>query len=524
MSENNYSSFHLDDRNGDPKEQLQSMIMEELASAETFELFLEEMEEYEKRFGRDRFWMDRMLDYNEEIGDLNGMQSVVEEMELSEECDEISLIMAHARVLYTAREFDHALEILDQINVDQRDDEIGLMYLHLKGLCAFGAKQYKVALQCFEDVMLDLEEVQTAFFAAICYLHLGKDKRAHKILIRYQDQLVDEEDIKWIHSIGNSFDEFEILSHPLMPQPVRQMAGIARLDEFFENVVRLTKEDPRMAIGLLETLVVSYPDFDLYFYLLASAHESLGQTKEAKKWFRKLLNIPIKADNLQQALEDVSFHLIALDYFQYAPATLTSHLKRMIQETENLPRVVLVLLHYGMHHMETTNLLTWYLRSYETMPEREDPESDRLYRSICLLYFSRKEYLEDALPHGKVLLEEYGLQTPEEIDIVARSFCYMNEPFQPRWKSMEETPDFSLYLSDQLTKLIYDFYQNLSLPSKSQEKKINQRISHLIGEVEKDSHHDWELLLQTLMIFKNHLPFSPRTLEKVQWLFNQYDQ
>ncbi len=518
--------FRLDEKDGDPKEQLQSMILEEITETdpeeESFEFFLDEMYQYEQQFGRDQFWLCRMLDYYEVLTDTVHMKEIVEEMEEAPDCDEVLVTMSRARILYTEGNFKEAIAVLDQESVDSRDDEQGLMYLHLKGLCAFGCKDYKTALGCFEDVLLEFDDAQTAFLAALCYLHLGRENRAKEIIAHYGEQLTGDEEMKWVNAIAHTFDEAETLANSIMPEPIKEMAGALSIENFIADLAHLALEDPDSAIDILKEIHSMGGDDAPVLYMLGTACELAERKQEAKKWFRLFLKTSVAAETEIDMLGNVRHHLQALDYLDYAPSTALPHLKRMVQEAENKRMPAYGLLYYSLDHLQTTDFLHWYLNKYSHLPGELDDAYDPMVDQIYLISdFMDGEY-ESALSVARHLAGHFGVRAMNELDKAGRLFYEFEEEFQPRWAEPEDAPNLTLYLSDQLITLVQDYYKAVLEFDPNAADAVSDRMMKLICEADLPNKPEWGLLLLVIQTYGDDLPLRPNVKNILKGFMKRY--
>lgn len=458
------------------------------------------LDDYESRFGKDLFWKMMAFDLAEMARDVEEMKSLAVLME-DEPLGPVIHAVNIARIAYCQEDYQGAMQALNEVD-SLEDNEESLVYLHLKGIVAFALKDYRLAAQCMEDVMLDVEDEQVAGITGICYLRLSDGKRAQEYLDRMIEQNHDE-DYGWLYDLLVSFGEFDIVLNPLFPRSVRLLlelhyvtdAGLS-LDQFEEAIL----SDPAAFLPALTQLSENMPAAILSCYFLAVAYDALGDEKNARKWFRKTLRLSIEhPESDEQSAPFLHLKLQSLERLNYSRQIQIRYLREFwdAPTTDSSGRIDLIL--YASIHEYHALLRDWV--NSGSLPECETAEDIRKLHNALLYYYYQTNALCEAYDEACFLYENELLVDVMSILICAFLFRLFNYGGLRQNAKESDFTSLSGYVIDQLIEM-----EQLRLDDRADELKA--RLHQLYQERRSRTEPEWEFFDEFLKVFSTYLGYS----------------
>jgi tetratricopeptide (TPR) repeat protein len=229
--------------------------------------------------------------------------------------------------------------------------------LFLLGRCYMAVNDYKNAVQCFEDILLEVDHNETIFLSGMCYYFLGNKDRMTSAF----DKLIHNEEYQELI--------LEFLTVQDDSDLFIRFVGQAGLDQVTDAVLRarhfILKDDLYMASGFLEDAAKTN-DVDELYLLLAYIYTQMGNPAKARK---NALAVLKKACPDKMEPEELTRRLHALELADYSPGYVRRHINKFYPSCKSNPGCVLMLADTCLRHDNAP-------LAYQMLEELDEDELD----------------------------------------------------------------------------------------------------------------------------------------------------
>lgn len=430
-----------------PQEKMQADILHAFSEDDKLKDVAEMLEEYKDLYGKDIFWKLSSFDLAEVHKDTATMHSIVEDLD-SDEVGPVMLAILQSRIYFLTEDYSLAWEILNQIQ-GLEDTEEALMFLHLKGICAFALEDYKAAVSSLEDVLMDFDDFQMRSYCALAYLQLQKNERAEEYL-EIIDQQAEEEDLRWLVEMMSHFGQLPLIDQEGFPEHLRQRL-LAFLPEQLpdkEDVEELVRNNPEVVAGALGEMLQERPEDHPTNYFYGLAMEELGKEKMARKHYRKALLARFAADlDPSEQLLAMEVRLAALDRLSYSRQVVIKYLRQLNEEVPLFTSSLVLLLGYCAKE-ELWDIIN---EIFEEHGYPEDAQGDDLLKleNIYIAHLMNQDDYESAYQIASAVYHRH-IGDLYYLIHVSQLVAVFDPGFEPEFKRIEQADTFDAYLFDWL--------------------------------------------------------------------------
>lgn len=509
----------------DPEqEMLKDQILDALSGGNDEQKAKQLLDHYADEYGKDLYWQVISFDMAELDRDANTM------MELHESIDYSSLGFVTrqinaARIKYIEEDFQGALDALNEVDRDKLDDsEASLVYLHLRGILNFGLKNYKEAAQCMEDVSLDIDDEQIFGIAGISYFRLGNESRAKESFTKMEEANKDG-DYEWLSELIATFHEQEILLSGLLSESVvnalsEDLVGMMNVSlDTFEMVVR---SDPEMFSDVFKKQIQdpSQSENELAFYMMAVCYEALGDHKNAAKFYRKVVRMPIDMVLMvyTDATSPLQLKLTALDWLGYSKKVQSNYLRTYFSQNKTDPASVVALYEYAAVN-QLNNVMRDMLEEAGLPVCQSSEEDGRLARALMIYNVAIDDYLE-AYTHARYMYDNDLFPDPFSVGMTAQLMWILDDDYPGLPLNQDEYDVLLTYVHDLMLVLMKTIFEEDVKTFKYVFNKINR-------EMDPVQYFEWDNMVHFLLAILPKVLDNPRfksAWPKVQAFIDKYQE
>lgn len=475
------------------------------------------LQEYRKKYGSDLFWKLSSFDLAELMHDpktMGKLLPLLQEEPLSSLYNKVNV----ARYFYARGDHEGALEELKSVT-NLEDTEEALIYLHLRGVTAFVLHDYRQAVKFLEDLLLDVEDEQAKALAGISYLYIGDRKRAAEYLEPYA--LPDHPlGVEWFYHILLNFEELEIIQNDAFPPKLYAALeeigfGFLSSSLSLEQLEEIVARYPTFLLPRLEKIAQDHPHLEIPAYFAGRAAIALNKTQLARRWWRKVVTLPIGEDPSleEKGNNPVTLKLLSLSLLQYSSSVETRYCKSYwvwAEEHHNDTTIIDLIGFCGMS--ETSNQLITKMLNEDQLPIPTDVHQTRTLHTGLLWYYFRLNDDLSTLDQAKFLYENHLIVDAYTLWIVAWIFFYFSEDDFELSEDPNHYQDIHLYLIDQLIALEYDLRKN-------RDEKVVSRLTKLQNLHKGESHFDWDIFDSFIPIFFHDIQDNRKLVTVMEKLF-----
>lgn len=489
----------------DPQEAIQQVILNAFTNSVPVEEILDMLQDYQNQFGSDMFWKMTSFDAAELTHDTDRMKMLLDSFE-TEDMPPIVRAISQARIDFILEDYRNAFDTLNAIT-SLEDSEEALMYLHIKGICAFALKDYATAVQCVEDVLMDYDDNQMTAFAAISYLHLGKNDRAKEYFDHLEENF-QETDSQWLYDLIMHFHELDVIYQTEFPSALYKKLkeeADSELNASVYSLEEMIRENPDRYSDLISTRLEKNPDSHILNYLQGVLDETDMNILEAQKHYRKALTTACTAEkDASMKAANLEVRLFALDKLNYTPQTTRRHLRKMIEELADCDSCLIDLIAYCALENHPA-VLDEIFRNHPMPSPRCSGEVNKLEDGMMAWMLNLREY-RDAFD---LACESYKNHVHDLYFIMATGYLF--SIFQPNFRCEfgceEEYGEFSRYLQDQIIRCEIGRYRHT--------KAFAAGLERLLERLKKDSGtstllDEWTLFFNYVARITEEISVHPR--------------
>nr|WP_304968623.1 hypothetical protein [uncultured Dubosiella sp.] len=374
---------------------LQDEIIDAIQNNELDDAF-HKIQEYEQSYGHDDFYYLSLSDLLLFQGMYEDVLILMEDAKNNGYDDEL-FYERRADALIGLDRFDDALDYLKMCTLGE-DPEEDLHILYLYGQVYLNKEDYKMAVQYFEDILLEVDTPSIYCYAAIAYWKLGKKARSLEYFERAKD---DEESLTQIclflkeEKEEKSFFDFV----QCIPEEDYRIHLIS--DYYLET------EAYEQAVSYLEEKIEAHPLMIFYVKLLG-LFEQLNQPDKMKHYERKILRLPI--DDTMTRINAIEMKLIALQRLHYRDETIKKYIKEFMTMSGNDKHVFFAIASFLMNG-RYIKVASKFLYAYEfvglTKEEKAYLTRIRIFTALSLSDFYKAYDEFQALKQYQTIDEEF---------------------------------------------------------------------------------------------------------------------
>lgn len=446
------------------REALRSQIMEDFAG-HTEEGIPALLKTYHQKYGSDLFWQLSSFDLAEMHQDYKTMAKILPLLR-EEDISPVVLQVHTARYFYTKGDFEGAMEELKLITESElEDNEEALMYLNMRGVVAFALEDYKEAVRCLEDMLLDIQDDQALAMAGFSYLHLGHVERAREYLLPFttKDHTLGS---MWLFEFAITFDQLELLKDSNFPCEIYKQIedenfGFLSSKYPLEQLEELINRYSGFFLPILEKLAKRHPESELLAYFAGQAALMTLDISVARKWFRKVLTLPFGQDTWMNAAHQkyskLFLKLICLDHLNYSPAVESRYCREFwiwADEHHEESSIIDLIRFCGMSD-SSHNVIKRMLNEDQMPVPSNLMEAQRLHTGLLWYYFRVEDPLS-ALEQAQYLYKHHMIQDAFTLWIIAWVFFYCEEDSFMVNNNPNKYDSLEAFIIDQLIALEYD--------------------------------------------------------------------
>lgn len=312
---------------------LEGMILDALDNFNTDEAQTL-LDQYEELFGQNEFWHLSSIDLAETSNNPDAMMEKLHDAYESQvDADELNL--RFGRFFYMVGKPEESLSHLETCEFDP-DSEQEFYRIHLMAYCYIIQEDYKKALDCLEDLLLDINDTRVILLAALCYQKTGREERAREYLSQALAHTSDlQEDAASVLKLYN-YDENLILKNS--SAVLQKLAGVRaaaedpEMTELLDFLMQIQDfaEVPETFMERVDSYFKDNEDNPMLCCIEGDYYLQIGDEQKARRLFRKALNAPYSGDS-RRDLIGVVYRLNALDCLGYSGKTLGKYLHKFLE-------------------------------------------------------------------------------------------------------------------------------------------------------------------------------------------------
>lgn len=419
------------------------------------------LETYRKKYGSDLFWQLSSFDLAEAHQDFKTMGKILPLMR-EEGLSPVTFQVNSARYFYTKGDFEGAMEELKPIT-NLEDNEEALMYLNMRGVVAFVLQDYSEAVRCLEDMLLDIKDDQALAMAGLSYVHLGNAQRAREYLLPFATKN-HPLGIMWLYEFILTFEQLDLLKDPNFPQELYarlEEEGFGFLFSTFglEQLEEIVQHDPDFFLPILEKLAKAYPNLEVPAYFAGLSAYLLQDLPKARRWFRKVLLMPIGEDSTFQTAHysSVFLKLICLDYLSYSAPVESRYCRDFWKwaDEHHEESAIIDLIRFCGRSESSYTVITSMLNEDQLPVPNNALEAIKLHTGLLWYYYRLNDILS-ALEQAKHLYKHQMINDAFTLWLVGWIFFYFDHDSFVVNNDPHHYESLDTFIIDQLIALEYD--------------------------------------------------------------------
>ncbi|MBF0579026.1 tetratricopeptide repeat protein [Erysipelotrichaceae bacterium RD49] len=509
----------------DPEqEMLKDQILDALSGGNDEQKAKQLLARYADEYGKDLYWQVISFDMAELDRDANTMTELHESIDYST-LGFVTRQINAARIKYIEEDFEGALEALNEVDRDKLDDsEASLVYLHLRGILNFGLKNYKEAAQCMEDVSLDIDDEQIFGIAGISYYRLGNESRAKECFAKMEEAHKDGS-YEWLSELITTFHEQDILLSDMLSESIVNALGedlVGTMNVSLDTFEMVVRSDPEMFADVLKKQLQdpNQSENEMAVYMMAVCYEALGDQKNAAKFYRKVVRMPIDMVLMvyTDATSPLQLKLTALDWLGYSKKVQSNYLRTYFNQNKADPASLVALYEYASVN-QLINVMRDMLREAGLPVCQSEEEEGRLARALMVYNVAIDDYLE-AYTHARYMYDNDLFPDPFSVSMASQLMWVLDDDYPGLPLNQDEYDVLLTYVHDLMLVLMRTIFEEDIKTFKYVFNKINH-------ELDPVNHFEWDNMVHFL------LAILPRVLEnrrfksvwpKVQAFIDKYEE
>jgi tetratricopeptide (TPR) repeat protein len=365
---------------------MQQMDILDYLQNEKYDEALDALEKYEISVGNDSFYYLASSDIYLKMEDYNQVLSLMYDA-IEGGYDQPEIYERISDAYLALHQFEDAKVWLAKCD-RSGTGAASLHILCLYGYCLYGLKEYKEAVNCFEDVLLETDDNVCCYLAGCCYVHLGNTKRAAQYFEKvwhYNNYIYD------ICRVLCNGHDLETLEHFLS-----YISGEAHFKERILGEFYQTEKQTDFAIEHFENAASLSNGPEDYSELIHLYLEKDTNSIQAYNNACKLLETPFDSNLTPE--EDISMRLEALNLRKPGKEQSKTYLRAYLEAYSNNMEIYLMICDYALEH--DLSYFAFDLLFNHSLQAMSSKEQDQQYNDLkvkCCLSLGRSELAYDLL-------------------------------------------------------------------------------------------------------------------------------